>query len=242
MRQNSHSNSHSGGHSGNHSGSRSGNHSGSRPGSHSGNRSRQQSKTPRSEFKTLLFFYILPFIVVNSFIFYLATAKPKYTLDVSETNDYLSTTVTLTIDSHLPTRNLSLTLNGEVLPLEETDRKTYTASITQNGTIEAYLENFNGMSVVQFENISVLDDRPPEVKEFSVEDDILTIQLSDSQSGIDFSSIHAIDSTGKHLTPASVNKSKSEVTFEMDKHGLTMYVSDLCGNQVEQPFSVSETD
>lgn len=230
MRQTTHSSSHSNSHSGSHSSN------------HSSRRSRQPGKAPRSERKTLLLFYILPFFVVNGIIFYLATAKPKYHLEMGETHDYISTTVTLTIDSYLPTRNLSLSLNGETLTPEKKDRKTYTVAITQNGTVEASLENFNGMSVVQFENISILDDTPPKIANYKVEDDILTVQLSDSQSGIDFNSIYAIDSVGTHLTPASVDKFKSEVTFELDKHGLTMYVSDLCGNQVEQPFSVSETD
>lgn len=236
----SHISSHSGSHISSHASRHTGSHASSRSSGQAGKRSHQRGKAPRSELKTLLLFYILPFIVVNGIIFYLATAKPKYHIEIGETNDYISTTVTLTIDSHLPTKNLTMSLNGEALTLEKQDRKTYTAVITQNGTVEATLENFNGMSVAQFENVSVLDDGPPEITSYTIEDGVLTVKLSDSQSGVDFNSIHAIDSTGNQLTPTSIDKFNSEVTFDMDDNGLTMYISDYSGNEVEQPFSVTE--
>ena len=36
----------------------------------------------------LLLFYILPFIIVNAIIIFLATTKPDYGLTISGTNDY----------------------------------------------------------------------------------------------------------------------------------------------------------
>ena len=113
-----------------------------------------------------------------------------------ETTDYTTTSMSLTIKSILPTRNLSVSLNGEPLELESTGKKSYTAPITVNGTIEVYLESFNGMAVSTYEHVNILDDDPPTIEVASIEDGILTITLSDSQSGIDFTSLHAINSTG----------------------------------------------
>lgn len=210
-------------------------------------RSRTNIKNPRTgtsraEWKSLLLFYILPFIIVNGIIFYLATAKPKYDVAVGETHDYLTTDITFTIKSYLPTKNLSISINATPLELEKTGRKTYKATISQNGILEVSLDNFNGMTTTLFENINILDDDLPTLTSHSIENGILSVTLADSQSGIDFSSIHAIDSTGTMLAPLSVDKANAHVTFEMDPSGITLYASDMSGNVMETPISLAETE
>lgn len=202
---------------------------------------RQKNRSSHSDFTSLLLFYILPFIVVNGLILFLVIAKPKFDVTVGETNDYMSTTMTFTIKSMLPTKNLAITLNSEPLELEQTDRKTYTAAITENGVINVYLENFNGMASSTYEHVNVLDADSPNITSYSVEDGILTVTLSDSQSGIDFSSLRAITSDGVEVSPASVDKLTAKVTFEMDSTGLTMFVKDMSGNESEQPFTLKES-
>lgn len=163
---------------------------------YSNSRSKKSARLASPGLKTILLFYVLPYLLINGLIFYLVTVKPKYTVSVGETTDYTTTSMSLTIKSILPTRNLSVSLNGEPLELESTGKKSYTAPITVNGTIEVYLESFNGMAVSTYEHVNILDDDPPTIEVASIEDGILTITLSDSQSGIDFTSLHAIDSTG----------------------------------------------
>lgn len=190
--------------------------------------------------KTILLAYALPYLLINGLIFYLATVKPKYTVTIGETTDYTSTTMTLNIKSMLPTRNLSVALNGEPLELEETGKKTYTAPITVNGTIEVYLESFNGMAVSTYEHVSILDDEPPAIEVTSVEDGILTIALTDSQSGINFGSLHAINSVGTVIPPLSVDKLAYTASFQSDANGLTIIVSDMSGLTTEQPIAITE--
>lgn len=210
----------------------------------SGSRSRRSSRnSPGSGpgFKEILLFYVLPFVVINGLIFFFVTVKPKYTVSVGETTDYTSTSMSLSIKSILPTKNLSVMLNGEPLELEQTGRKDYTAAVTQNGVIEVYLESFNGMAVSTYEHVNILDDDPPTVEAYSIEDGILNITLSDSQSGIDYSSIYAINSEGVTILPQSVDKLNSAVSFASDPNGLTLFVSDMSGHVTEQPFSIMET-
>lgn len=205
-------------------------------------RTRQRVYSSNSDLMSLLLFYILPFIVINGFIFFLVTAKPKYEVVVGETHDYLTADMNLTIKSIFPTKNLSVSINGEPLELEQLSKKTYKATITQNGTVEVSLEHFNGMVTSTFEHVSVLDDEPPAVSKYSVADGILSITLSDSQSGVDFSSIYAVDSTGVNMAPLSVDKLTSEVTFPIDDEGLTLFASDMAGKQAEQPFTFTATE
>lgn len=205
-------------------------------------RTKQRTRTSGTDWKTLLLFYILPFVVVNGIIFYLVTAKPKYEVTVGETHDYMTTTMTFKIQSFLPTKNLSIAINGEQLELEKTGKKTYTATITQNGTIEISLENFNGMSTVSFEHVNILDDGLPAITSYEIEDGVVTLSLADSQSGIDFSSIHALDSDGVMVLPQSIDKPNGTVSLPMDPDGLTLFVSDMSGNTLEQPLHVNGTD
>lgn len=206
------------------------------------NNSRSQKNTRRSglEAKKLLLFYILPFLVINGMIFYLVTCKPKFSISVGETTDYATTSMTFKIKSFLPTRNLFISINATPLELEKTGRKAYKATITQNGTIEVYLENFNGMAVTAYEHVNILDDEPPSINQYSIEDGILTVTLSDSQSGIDFSNIYAIDSTGDTIQPLTMDKQTSTITFSSDPDGLTLYIKDMAGHVAEQPFSITQ--
>lgn len=205
-------------------------------------RSGQRTKSPDSDFKSLLLFYILPFIVINGIIFFLVTAKPKFEVIIGETHDYISTTMTFTIKSHLPTKNLSISLNATPLELEKTGKKTYTAVITQNGVVDISLENFNGMTASTYEHVNILDDDLPVITDFRIEDGILTVDLTDSQSGIDYSDIHAIDSAGITSKPLNVDKINSRITFNIDEGGLTLFIKDMTGNVLEQPISIQNSD
>ncbi len=207
---------------------------------YSNSRSKKNARLASPGLKTILLFYVLPYLLINGLIFYLVTVKPKYTVTVGETTDYTTTSMTLTIQSILPTKNLSVSLNGEPLELEETGKKSYTAPVTVNGTIEVYLESFNGMAVSTYEHVNILDDEPPAIEVTSVEDGILTLALSDSQSGIDFNSLHAIDSTGNMVQPLSVDKLNYIATFQTDPNGMTLYVSDMSGLTTEQPLSITQ--
>ena len=75
-------------------------------------RTRRRRKTDSGDLRTVLLFYVLPFIVINSIIFYLFTAKPKVEITVGDTEDYLTTTATVRIRSLFPTKNLVIAKDG----------------------------------------------------------------------------------------------------------------------------------
>ena len=77
----------------------------------------QRSNPLDSDLLQVLLFYILPFIVINSIIFFVVTAKPKYELTVAPTNDYQTTTATFKITSHMPLKNVTITFNSQPLDL-----------------------------------------------------------------------------------------------------------------------------
>lgn len=191
-----------------------------------------------SEVFQLLLFYILPFIIINSIIFFLATVKPKYEVSVGETNDYRTTTVTFSIKSYLPLKEVTITLNSEPLDLVRTGKRTYKAVISTNGILDIYMKNFNGMSLSEYEVIDILDDGAPELVSYDVNDGILSLTVKDTQSGIDYTSLYATTTSGVILEPLSVDRDSGVVTFQLDPGGLTVSIKDLSGNEYVPSFSV----
>lgn len=201
-------------------------------------RTRRKKQGESNDFLTVLLFYVLPFIVINSIIFYLFTAKPKIEITVSDTEDYLTTTATVTIHSLLPTKDLSISQDGQAIQPETAKGKTYTVPITSNGVLEVSVKNFNGMSAAEFYHINLLDDAAPTVRKYTLDDDgIITISLEDTQSGVDLETVYAVDSEGAQSFPISQDNSAGEVQFEMDSQGLTLHAKDFTGNELLVTFT-----
>ncbi|MFR5601249.1 MAG: hypothetical protein ACLTKI_02295 [Lachnospiraceae bacterium] len=193
----------------------------------------RRNSPSQNEWVTILLYYVLPFIVVNSIIFFLVTSRPKCELTVGETNDYMTTTVSLKIKSILPIKNMSVVMDGEELELTALGKKEYTATVDKNGVVEVNLTSLNGMTAMTYEHINILDDAPPTINEPSVESGILSFKIDDSQSGVDYSSIYAVDSKGINQLPLSIDKTTATVTFQMDSDGLNLHAKDLSGNEVQ---------
>lgn len=192
----------------------------------------------RSDFATVLLFYVLPFIVVNLLIFFLVTTKPKCIITVSDTADYLTTNVTIKIKSFLPTSEPEATLDGEEVKLIKDGKNTYSVILQSNGILEVDLTSLNKMKTATFEHISILDDNPPLISDNTLsEDGILSFRLEDSQSGVDYSSIYGLDADGDRLMPLTIDRSTNTVSFEMKTDSLQVFIKDLSGNEVRANFN-----
>jgi len=197
---------------------------------------------PSSDFIQLLLFFILPFIIVNSIIFFLVTTKPKYEVVIEGTNDYRTTDVTFTIKSIMPLKEVTIKMDSEPLDLVKVGKKTYRSTINHNGSLEIYMKNFNGMSLLEYEHIDILDDEPPAIEDYVSEDGLLSFTVIDTQSGIDYSSISARTSAGQQILPLSIDKATGRVSFQMDPDGLSVLVRDMSGNEYVTTFSLNELD
>ncbi|MDO4267218.1 MAG: hypothetical protein Q4C73_02000 [Eubacteriales bacterium] len=197
----------------------------------SSRRSGRYRRKAASEWPHIFLFYILPFFVFNGILLLLVISKPRVTLAVGDSTDYLSCQVTLTVDSWFPTKTVELQMDGETLELTKGPKRTYTASVSRNGMAEAYVVNLNGMPVQVFRQVNVLDDTLPHFESASVDDGILTVVLSDTQSGINYDSIYGLNSEGGQVLPLTVNQETGTLTFTMDPEGLQIFVQDKAGNE-----------
>lgn len=190
----------------------------------------------KNEKLNLLLFYILPFIVFNGILFFLVTSRPNFDIEVGDTTDYQTTVVTISQKSLLPVTEMTTSMDGEALELQKVGSRQYAVSIHKNGALEVTMKNFNGMQRTVYEHINILDDAPPTVNDSSVEEGILTVTFEDSQSGLDYDSIYAVNSMNEDLYPIAVDKVTNSATFAMDPDGLVVHASDLSGNEMQATF------
>lgn len=209
------------------------------PESHARRSSRQIRRTKkRSDWMDVLLFYLLPFIVVNGILFILVASKPHIAIQLADTRDYRTTTVTVTVTSLLPIKEFTSSQEGSPLEMTEEKKGRYTADITRNGVIEIYAKGYNGMTDMQYEHVNILDDVAPLVgDQYSIQDGILTLTLDDSQSGLDWMSVYGVTTSGLSIAPSSVDKKTGTFTFEMNEESLVIYASDLAGNPMQATFS-----
>ena len=186
-----------------------------------------------------LVFYVLPFVVVNLILFTLITASPKIELTIGETTDYKTVDISFRVRSILPIREMTVTLESQPVEVERSDG-AYRATLDSNGTLEIYAEGWNGMSVRDNEHIAVLDDAAPVIdqEDYVLEDGHLEFLVSDSQSGVDFSSIYGTETDGQNVRPASYSEDTGRVVFEMEGSDVTVFVSDFAGNISQAAFSI----
>lgn len=199
-----------------------------------------QPPKKQNDFLHVLLFYILPFLVVNGLLFFFVTTSPKVTITVAPTQDYETSTASIEIKSVLPLKAISVTQESAPLELTKTESGVYTVPLTKNGVIEVMVASLNGMVSNAYAPVDVLDELPPSILEdFTIVENVLTFTVEDSQSGVDFDSITAVTPMGTAVSPISVDKTSGQVSFEMDETGLTIHVSDLCGNTTQASFNPS---
>lgn len=193
-----------------------------------------------NEFIKTLLFLVIPYIVINTAIFIIVTATPKVEVSVSDTDNYTSVTAKFTVSSLLPLKDVAATMESE--PIEFTKSgSAYTAEITKNGTFYIEATAVNGMRAVGYADVSVLDDTPPIIDETSchIEEGILTFTISDSQAGVNWSSVFGISSDKEKVTPSSIDKEKGRVAIPMVTDSMELHFSDMVGN--ERTASVTAT-
>ena len=182
-------------------------------------------------FLSLLLFWILPFLLVNGILFFALTSQPDFEVTINDPGDFKSAEIVVKVKSIFPNNGLNARLAEVPLELEETENKTYTATVHTNGTLEVSMENKNGMNKIVYENVNCIDDTPPAFTESDNAAGFVSFYVDDSQSGVDFGSLYAIDSNGNRLTPSMIDEGESLVVFNYDTPTLEVHAFDNVGQE-----------
>ena len=195
----------------------------------------RQKKRKKVRAESILF-YIIPFILINFIIFRLATAQPDFDLTIGDCVDYRSVTFEVKMTGPLPVSEFRVLLGDEPVEMTEAGSKTYTATVTKNGTLEVTAGYFNGMVKTQYERISAIDDEPPAIVSQERNGTYLTVTFDDAQTGVDMSSVYALDSDGTTVYPIEVSAENLSARFQSLSNSLDVHVKDQNGNETSFVF------
>lgn len=206
------------------------------------NQSSRQSSHPRRRssdgFRHVLLFYVLPFLIFNGILFYCVTAAPKLTIEVADTQDYLTTQVRIQVKSLFPMKSLEVTLDGTPLELTQESKRSYVVTVNKNGSVEADITNINGMFGQFFDHVNVLDDVPPTFDSPKFDNDILTLNVNDSQSGVNFDSIKAVNADGQSIEPLIFDRSTGIISYKVGSNGIQISALDKAGNEIQRSYVI----
>jgi len=190
-------------------------------------------------FVSLLLYWILPFIVINALLFFIFTSAPNFTVTVEDPGDYASANVTVKVKSIFPNDGVHATLAGEPFELTESEKRTYTATATSNGTLQVEVCNKNGINKIMYETISCIDDAPPTITEADSAAGFVSIYLDDAQSGVNYSSVYGVDSNGAAVSPSLIDEGESLVEFEFDTPSIEIHACDNVGKETVATFGTA---
>ena len=181
----------------------------------------------------VLLFYILPYLVINGIILLLVCSSPRISVDVKDTDNYISTQVDFTVKSLLPIKELNVVLESE--PLEYTKSgKTYTCTVDKNGTFTVDAKSINGMSHSLYTDINLLDDSAPSIDESSINYSRgeLSFTIEDTLSGVNYSDLYATTDDGEQVLASSTDTASGTVTMLLPKtaESVELHYEDMVGN------------
>ena len=202
-----------------------------------------QKKKKKSSFLSVLIHYILPYLLMNSCILFLALASPKRQInEPTEHSGDKTLSVLVHVDSILPLKSFTAKLEGEELSYTR-ENKNYIIPIKSNGNLRISVTSINGMMKIENSQINSFDENPPVIDEDNVVlgTGYLEFTVSDSQSGVDFDSIYGIDKDGNNLKPKQTEEASGKVVFSLKTNSITVYVSDKAGNQISGNFTLEDS-
>lgn len=158
-----------------------------------------------------------------------AVSPPAAVSNIDLSSDYGQTVpISLNIDNPESIAAAYLkSPNGTHVPLSLAGN-VFTALATENGNYTVVIEDKNGGSTTKNLAVTTVDTENPVITDYKGDDELLTIQLADSQSGIDPQNIYAETESGRRFSPQSA--SETQAIFNMPTEPCTLYYGDKAGN------------
>ena len=144
-------------------------------------------------------------------------------------------TYNISVQTFLPVKSVSATLDGEPVALICKNSKEYTASLTKNGTLTIIAKSFNGQKTCQSYEVTHLDtDKPVFIQSYTQEHQVFLV-VQDTYSGINYAGI-----TG--LTPTSYDESTGTIAFDIPVEPQSVTIPDNAGNELTLLISPVSTN
>lgn len=176
----------------------------------------------------MVLFLMLPFLFI----------APDFSIKADE-NKYTATPVyEVEVDSFMPISRVTATIDGRNIPVYEMDAHKYSIEPAINGRMKVTVTLLNRQQTTKYIEVTNVDVDVPVLISTNWDDKYLYLTLSDSDSGINFKEIKAIDTGGNSHNPVFYNESNGQVVFAYPKDSLNVYISDNAGNSLQLVVSL----
>ena len=130
----------------------------------------------------------------------------------------------------IPVDRVTASIGGHYIPVYEIDTHVYQIELDANGDMEitVFLKNkqINTFTLT----VSTVDTKAPVLISHQQSGDNIALFAEDEDSGIDFSVVYALNSTGEKILPVSYNEETGEIDFVYPEEALNIYIPDQAEN------------
>lgn len=168
----------------------------------------------------LLLFCLLPLLFLY----------PGVSLQLQPTDTPWLPTYRIDVDTLLPVSSVYAEVDGARLLVAAAGENTYSVEPRANGTLSVTVTLINNQYQTVTVPVSDVDTEAPACSSHSQKDGKVWLTLEDSDSGVDYSSITALDQDGRQAAPLQVDEAGQTAVFSCPEHFLDVCVPDRAGN------------
>lgn len=176
---------------------------------------------------TLVVFCLLPALFI----------APKYTINEVNDGSYNSS-FDIKVDTFIPIKAVTATIEGQYIPVYESDYNTFTAKPTANGDMTVTVLLANRQYISKNVYIDNVDATPPTVVADSINEGKFYVTVTDDASGVDYGSIYALTPNNEKITPVWTDPKSNLVVFDCPGTTLNMYFKDKAENELHLVLTI----
>lgn len=180
----------------------------------------------------LLLFFLLPLLFVI----------PSFSLTPDEHTEPGRPVYQVDVDTFLPVARVTASIDGYSLAVYETDRHTYSVEPTRNGTMTVTVTLANDQYTEHKILVDRVDRTAPSLTSSHQQNGRLRLFLSDTESGVYYDGIYALDPDGVRSEPLFCDPDAGYVEFPCPASTVNIFIPDRTGNLLQLVVSVASQD
>ena len=152
---------------------------------------------------------------------------------VVDTTDHGIVTYEVNTSRWVNVKSVTAQMSNQLVPVTQSDKHSYIVKPTANGELFIQVTYFNNMVSDQAFQVTGVDRQAPVVEDSHLKEGVVTLVLSDDNSGVDYDAISITALTGESLpvTPAMV-EGKETISFPYEGGNVDIVIPDRAGNRL----------
>lgn len=176
----------------------------------------------------MVFFLTIPFLFLS----------PSFSVHTISEGNSANPVYEVNVDTFMPVQRMTATIDGQNVPVYETDSHVYTIEPTLNGQMTISVTLINHQTTTHFIDVENVDREAPLVVSNTVDKENIYLYLSDTGTGIHYDKIRAFDLSGQEIRPVSYDVSAGCVAFSYSSESLNIYIPDYADNELHLILTV----